>query len=42
MTQPRDTADVINTRGTAATADVQTSPTDTTAGALMAVTTNKV
>jgi hypothetical protein len=37
MTQPRDTADVINTRGTAATADKQTSATDTTAGALMVV-----
>tara|TARA_R110000850_G_scaffold101671_1_gene210168 strand:+ start:1217 stop:1603 length:387 start_codon:yes stop_codon:yes gene_type:complete len=35
MTQPRDTADVINTRGTAATLDVQTTPTDTTAGALL-------
>jgi len=37
MTKARDTGEVLNTRGTAATADVQTSPTDTTAGALMAV-----
>ena len=37
MTKARDTGEVLNTRGTAATADVQTSPTDATAGALMAV-----
>ena len=37
MTQPRDTADVINTRGTAATRDVQTIPTDVTPGRLLAV-----
>ena len=37
MTKARDTGEVLNTRGTAATADVQTGPTDKTAGALMAV-----
>ena len=36
MTKARDTGEVLNTRGTAATANVQTYPTDTTAGALMA------
>jgi hypothetical protein len=35
MTKARDTGEVLNTRGTAATADVQTGPTDTTAGAVL-------
>ena len=35
MTKARDTGEVLNTRGTAATADVQTSPTDATAGRVL-------
>ena len=35
MTKARETSDVLNSRGTAATADVQTSPTDLTAGRVL-------
>jgi len=35
MTKARDTGEVLNTRGTAATADVQSSPTDSATGKVM-------